>query len=84
MVSSEKCPGEAERLRFSKFWREDEETEKFWVLTSNMSRLWLETPASMTIKRQMSDAKVKPKGRPTQRNLPTPIFEGFSVKRMSI
>lgn len=67
--------GSGSRLRRSaRFARELEEIEKFWVLTLNNSRFLSVTPASMEIRMQIKLPNVRPNGRATQTNLPTPIL----------
>lgn len=67
-------PGTGERLaRSTRFARDEEDIERFWVLISNMSRDLLVMPASITIRIQTRLASVSPNGRATQTNLPAPI-----------
>ena len=59
--------------KFSRFVREEEEMERLYVLTSNMSRFLLVMLASMEIRMWIRLAIVRPNGRATQTNFPAPI-----------
>ena len=61
-------------VRPARFSSDDEEMERFCVLTANMSRFLSVIPANIAIKMQIRLAKVKPNGRATQTNLPAPIL----------
>jgi len=74
VVRPEKWSAGVLLTRFSRFWRDDEEIERFCALTSNISRFLFVTPASIAIRMHIRLAKVKPNGRATQTNRPAPIF----------
>lgn len=58
----------------AKFAREEEEIERSFMLTSNMSRLCEVIPDSITIKVHTREAMVKPNGIATHKNRPKPIL----------
>jgi hypothetical protein len=76
IVRPEKCSAGVGSLlaRLARFWRDDEEMERFFVLTSNISRFLFVIPASIVIRMHTRLARVKPNGKATHRNLPAPIL----------
>ena len=74
----------ASRLDFTplaRFWRSEEEMDRFLVLISNMSRFLLVMPESMVMRIQTKLAIVRPYGTATQTNLPAPILVAVYILR---
>lgn len=64
----------ASRLRrFSRFDKDEDEMESFEVLTWKRSRSLLVIPAVIVRRMQTKLAMVRPKGKATHMNLPTPM-----------
>lgn len=58
--------------------------DRFLVLISKRSRFLFETPASIAMRIQTRLARVKPNGKPTQINLPTPMLTVLTIADGSI